>query len=146
MQLEMTDPAWCIRERLQFNQSSDLANLVKHLFAAMADGRKIEAIKAFRSLTGNGLKESKDAIESVMHNAPKPVHDSAASEYGHFVFLRGTDDNFESTWTCKATDETRVYADRRAKEVCEYLTPSESLYVMKVLAVSSTVTTMRNVD
>lgn len=39
---------------------------VVDLIRAMADDRKIEAIKAFRTLTGYPLKESKDAIESVM--------------------------------------------------------------------------------
>lgn len=36
------------------------------LFAAMESNRKIEAIKAYRTLTGEGLKESKDAVETVM--------------------------------------------------------------------------------
>lgn len=37
------------------------------LIRAMASEQKIEAIKAYRSLTGHGLKESKDAIETVMN-------------------------------------------------------------------------------
>jgi ribosomal protein L7/L12 len=41
-------------------------NDVIDLLRAMADGRKIEAIKAYRTLTGYGLKESKDAVEAVM--------------------------------------------------------------------------------
>jgi len=37
---------------------------VNTLLAAMGrDGQKIEAIKAYRVLTGLGLKESKDAVE-----------------------------------------------------------------------------------
>lgn len=36
------------------------------LMRAMADGRKIEAIKAYRTLTGYGLKESNDAVEAAM--------------------------------------------------------------------------------
>ena len=36
------------------------------LFSAMSEGRKIEAIKEYRTLTGAFLKESKDAVESVM--------------------------------------------------------------------------------
>lgn len=36
------------------------------LLEAMASGKKIEAIKNYRSLTGYGLKESKDAVERVM--------------------------------------------------------------------------------
>jgi ribosomal protein L7/L12 len=33
------------------------------MMAAMKDGRKIDAIKSHRVLTGFGLKESKDAVE-----------------------------------------------------------------------------------
>ena len=40
--------------------------LVVEMFAAMQTGRKIEAIKAYRMLTGDGLKDSKDAIERIM--------------------------------------------------------------------------------
>lgn len=36
---------------------------LNHLLWAMADNRKIEAIKYYRELTGLGLKESKDAVE-----------------------------------------------------------------------------------
>ena len=36
---------------------------------------KIEAIKSFRQITGYGLKESKDAVESVMD---RPAPQSAA--------------------------------------------------------------------
>lgn len=38
------------------------------MFEAMRNSRKIDAIKAYRDLTGEGLKESKDAIESIMRN------------------------------------------------------------------------------
>jgi ribosomal protein L7/L12 len=40
---------------------------VHDLMSAMANGRLIDAIKAHRSLTGSGLKESKEAVERVMH-------------------------------------------------------------------------------
>ena len=39
---------------------------VNEMLRAMADNRKIEAIKAHRSLTGSPLKESKDIIEAAM--------------------------------------------------------------------------------
>lgn len=41
--------------------ASEVIALIKH----MALDRKIEAIKSYRALTGFGLKESKDAIETV---------------------------------------------------------------------------------
>ena len=39
---------------------------VADLMTALVNGRKIDAIKAHRTLTGYGLKESKDAVEDVM--------------------------------------------------------------------------------
>lgn len=36
---------------------------IEYLLVAIKFGRKIEAMKAYRSLTGFGLKESKDMIE-----------------------------------------------------------------------------------
>ena len=41
-------------------------NQVMEMLRAMHDGKKIEAIKACRMLTGYGLKEAKDAIEWAM--------------------------------------------------------------------------------
>lgn len=38
--------------------------------AALAAGRKIEAIKLYRELTGLGLRESKDAVEAMQSGAP----------------------------------------------------------------------------
>lgn len=40
---------------------------VHDLIKFMATDRKIEAIKAHRALTGCGLKDSKDAVETVMN-------------------------------------------------------------------------------
>jgi ribosomal protein L7/L12 len=50
----------------QHMKKIDVQRLVFDLFGFMLTERKIEAIKAYRTLTGMGLKESKDAIESVM--------------------------------------------------------------------------------
>lgn len=47
------------------------ATIVNELLKAMKDGRKIEAIKAYRSLTGLGLKESKDAVEAQWNQTNK---------------------------------------------------------------------------
>lgn len=46
----------------------EVCNLVEmnNMLWAMRDGRKIDAIKAHRTLTRMGLKESKEAIELVM--------------------------------------------------------------------------------
>lgn len=40
--------------------------VVKDMLQAIVGGRKIDAIRAYRVLTGEGLKESKDAIEFTM--------------------------------------------------------------------------------
>jgi ribosomal protein L7/L12 len=45
-------------------------NRIDEMLAAISDNHKIEAIKAYRSLTGSGLKESKDAIEKYWLRQP----------------------------------------------------------------------------
>ena len=44
---------------------------VDSLLAAFHDGNRIEAIKAYRALTGYGLKESKDAVERYWVSKPR---------------------------------------------------------------------------
>ncbi len=54
---------------------------VDQLMALMAEGtRKIEAIKAYRVLTGAGLKESKDAVERYWQRANTLVHRHAEED------------------------------------------------------------------
>ena len=49
---------------------------VDNLMYLMAEGtRKIEAIKAYRKLTGQGLKESKDAVEKYWVSKPGTLSD-----------------------------------------------------------------------
>jgi len=49
--------------------------LVQTLMISLRHGRKIEAIKAYRTLTGDGLKDSKDAVESVTDLIRSPAYD-----------------------------------------------------------------------
>lgn len=42
------------------------ATHARDLMNAMGQGRRIDAIKSYRSLTGDGLKEAKDIVESVI--------------------------------------------------------------------------------
>jgi ribosomal protein L7/L12 len=42
---------------------NEIHESIKKIARMLAGGRKIEAIKEYRSLTGMGLKEAKDAIE-----------------------------------------------------------------------------------
>lgn len=50
---------------------------VDNLLRAMKDNKKIEAIKAYRTLTGAGLKESKDAVEG-NYSYPTTIEDKPA--------------------------------------------------------------------
>jgi ribosomal protein L7/L12 len=52
------------RERLLDPEESD-NSFHETLVSLLKQGRKIDAIKVFREVTGSGLKESKDAIESI---------------------------------------------------------------------------------
>lgn len=47
-----------------------VARLVADMVAHMAEGRRIDAIKIYRTLTGMPLKESKDIILTAMGDAP----------------------------------------------------------------------------
>lgn len=51
-----------------FELPDDLTQLIVQ---RLSEGRKIEAIKLFKDATGLGLKESKDAIESLSDHLPK---------------------------------------------------------------------------
>lgn len=62
------------------------------MFEAMRDGEKINAIKEYRSLTGEGLRESKDAIEMLMNRFAKPYHNDY-DNVGHSIRCAlGTDE------------------------------------------------------
>lgn len=64
-QVEITDihamVTNCLPEQSPTSRCDD--SELHNLLSAMQVGKKIEAIKAHRSLTGYGLKESKDAVE-----------------------------------------------------------------------------------
>jgi ribosomal protein L7/L12 len=61
-----------------FGKASE-TDVNKLLYAFSAGDRKIEAIKAYRSLTGAGLKESKEAIEK--YSPPKTDDQYTAKDY-----------------------------------------------------------------
>ena len=44
------------------------SNAEAHIRALIQAGKKIQAIKAYREVTGQGLKESKDAVEAMERN------------------------------------------------------------------------------
>ncbi len=53
-------------ERISYS-SADVVALIENI---ATPGKKIEAIKLYRQMTGYGLKESKDAIDRVMNQFP----------------------------------------------------------------------------
>ena len=56
--------AECDRLRTARQQADPTSTIA--LMKFIADGKKIDAIKVFRNITGSYLKEAKDIIESVM--------------------------------------------------------------------------------
>jgi ribosomal protein L7/L12 len=60
---------------------SEPLSLNGRVIALVRDGRKIEAIKLYRDLTGAGLKEAKDAVEALERDGSLPVtHDAARGD------------------------------------------------------------------
>jgi len=51
---------------------ADSNSLDGRVLALLTDGRKIEAIKLYRDVTGAGLKEAKDAVESLERGGSLP--------------------------------------------------------------------------
>jgi ribosomal protein L7/L12 len=56
----------------KLNESRVDSSEVSRLMLHMANNKKIDAINSFRHLTGMGLKESKDVVESVMDRGKRP--------------------------------------------------------------------------
>lgn len=59
-------------ESIRVMRAQANASEIDNLLFAMKDNKFIEAIKSYRSLTGMGLKESKDAIERYRVNVNHP--------------------------------------------------------------------------
>jgi large subunit ribosomal protein L7/L12 len=58
---------------------SEPLSLDGRVIALMREGRKIEAIKLYRDLTGAGLKEAKDAVEALERDGSLPATRDASS-------------------------------------------------------------------
>jgi large subunit ribosomal protein L7/L12 len=60
------------------------------VLALMTDGRKIEAIKLYRDITGAGLKEAKDAVEALERDGslPRAREESAGADADVLDLLR----------------------------------------------------------
>jgi len=78
----------------------------QNLIDAMKTGRKIEAIKQLRSLTGCGLKEAKDVVEAVMY-AFVPAQALTPVSPTYVVLYRNRN---EADFTRTYTGASRTYA------------------------------------
>jgi ribosomal protein L7/L12 len=60
------------------------------VLALVTDGRKIEAIKLYRDMTGAGLKEAKDAVEALERDGslPTPQKQSSGADVDVLDLLR----------------------------------------------------------
>lgn len=68
--------------------------VVNELLRAVRDGEKIPAIKAHRTLTGWGLKESKDAVEARWPRKPEMPKSFTKEQ----LFKKLNNDNSKGTW------------------------------------------------
>jgi len=59
---------------------SEPLSLDGRVIALLCDGRKIEAIKLYRDLTGAGLKEAKDAVEALERDGSLPTRDASSGD------------------------------------------------------------------
>jgi ribosomal protein L7/L12 len=59
---------------------TEAPSLNNRVIALVRDGRKIEAIKLYRDLTGAGLKEAKDAVEALERGDPPASTSGRATE------------------------------------------------------------------
>ncbi|MBN1673479.1 MAG: ribosomal protein L7/L12 [Kiritimatiellae bacterium] len=59
---------------------------IQQIGSALADGRKIEAIKIYREATGKGLKEAKEFIDELV---PR-LQEQDPERYGNLTVSRGT--------------------------------------------------------
>ena len=59
---------------------SEPLSLDGRVIALVREGRKIEAIKLYRDLTGAGLKEAKDAVEALERGGSLPTRDASSGD------------------------------------------------------------------
>jgi ribosomal protein L7/L12 len=103
-------------------------SLNNRVIALVSDGRKIEAIKLYRDLTGAGLKEAKDAVEALERG------DSPASTSG-----RATEDDADFLDLLRAGQKIRaikLYRDKTGVGLADAKNAVEALARKSGIAVS----------
>jgi ribosomal protein L7/L12 len=89
------------------------------VLALVREGRKIEAIKLYRNVTGAGLKEAKDAVEALERGGslPSPRNDSGAEDTDILELLRAG----------QKIRAIKLYRDRTGASLAEAKNAVESL-------------------
>jgi hypothetical protein len=111
---------------------------------AIQDGRYIDAIKAFRTLYGTGLKESKDAVDALRDVIQMDLPETPMIDDGEYIVCSRQDYNFEYSIT-RAND--RADALNAAQAVCNASTEAfpAQVIVARVVSRSETRTVMQDV-
>ncbi|WP_298962286.1 50S ribosomal protein L7/L12 [uncultured Methylobacterium sp.] len=104
------------------------------LLDALRNGRKIEAIKIVREMTGMGLKEAKDWVEGLQSQIPTPVP-APVQNYkrdGFLVLTQGPDD-YGGSCNIAVTESYRDDAERAAKSVLNDAPPHREVLLVEVI-------------
>jgi hypothetical protein len=118
---------------------SEFARLFMAITVALANGRKIDAIKIYREATGAGLKESKDAIEAfaVQAKAVVPTLLGKSPDY-RIVIEDNSHDCYDNRTVFFRLDigTTKAEALAEAARRCENACQDEAVYLVEVIAKS----------
>ncbi len=88
------------------------------LMRALQQGRKLEAIKAFKALTGYGLKESKDQVEATM----TAIQAMGPPAHGSYVVIDLDHDPVIHRNYWDAADEARRVVTGKSKQLIARVT------------------------
>jgi kynurenine formamidase/ribosomal protein L7/L12 len=67
--------------------SNESESVLAELLALLAEGRKIEAIKRYREVTGAGLAVAKETVEALERGEPLPTKEPVDSAFGNEIVL-----------------------------------------------------------
>lgn len=122
-----------------FIRKADLIGKMSELQSAFNRGQKIEAIKAARSITGQGLKDAKDYIEG-FSTFPAYVQPEAEKPATYLVLAKS--DNFDSEWHIHETFHSRDYfvggAVQTARDYAENIADNRNFEVKLVKVIGET--------
>jgi hypothetical protein len=118
---------------------AEFARQFREITVALANGRKIDAIKLYRAATGQGLKESKDAVEAfaVQAKAVVPTLPGKSPDY-RVVIEDNSHDCYDNRTVFFRLDigTTKAEALAEAARRCENACQDEDVYLVEVIAKS----------